>query len=149
MPDSIREQAIQAIVTRLNNITAANSYNNDVGANVFRVVPTFDDSQLPAVAVWDIEETSQYHYHKNQAVLTLLVSMHAINGAVNASVKANQMLADIIKAVTDGDTTLAGLVSGIEYTGSQVAYPDDGQIAVNVEATFLVKYEFVKGDPYQ
>lgn len=148
MPDSKREQIIQAIETRLQAITTANLYNFNIGTNVFRVRQSFNDSELPVVTIWDIEETSEYKYHKNTTTLDLKVSMHTLFGTVNPSVQANKMLADLIQAMTDADTSLGGLADGIEYTGSDIAYPEDGALSVSVEASFNVKYTTVKGDPY-
>jgi len=145
--DSKRERAIQAIESRLLTIAISNGFNLDI-KNVNRARRSYDDSELPAISIFDGIESSEYKYSKSTNILELNVEAHNLYGDINPSVMANMMIADIIQAITNGDTTLSGLVDSIQYSGSDINYPEDGDVTVSALVSFNILYSFNKGDPY-
>jgi len=137
MPDTIREQVIQAFVTK---ISAARCLKLD------------GDSDLPAKSVWDNrEEVSITKYGTNESTLPLPVEYLAkVDKATypNHSVQANAMLGELIQAATSGDNKLGGLCRSITYLESEFIYPEDGANEIEVYAVFNIVYQFAIGDPF-
>lgn len=137
MPDTVREQIIQAFVTK-------------VGAG--RCLRLDGDSNLPAKSVWDNrEEATKTKYNTMDVVLPLPVEYLALVDKTtysSLSAQANAMLGELIQSATSGDVTLGGLCRSIAYTESEIIYPEDGAREIEVYAVFNIAYQFVAGDPF-
>lgn len=137
MPETIREKVVAAFCTK-------------VGAD--RCVKLDGSSELPAKSVWDNrEELTKTAYGKMSATLPLpveyLASVDSVTHATHSH-QANAMLGEIIQSATSGDNTLGGLCRSIQYTESEIVYPEDGSQEIEVYAVFNVVYEFAVGDPF-
>jgi len=99
MADSIREQIIQAIITRLAVIRTANAYTTEAGATVIRAEKKVDPDDLPAVVVWPKAESMQADYGSGRHVMPVQVEAMAAHGASNPSLISEQLLADLIEAM--------------------------------------------------
>lgn len=137
MADTIREQIIQAFITK-------------IGA--LRCEKLDGHSDLPAKSVWDNrEDATKTQYSAMQAVLPLPVEYLAkvdLTTYSTQSAQANAMLGEIIQAATQNDNTLGGLCRSITYFESEFIYPDDGAQEIEVYAVFNVVYQFAVGDPF-
>lgn len=137
MPDTIREQIIDAFCTK-------------VGAE--RCVKLDGSSDLPAKSVWDrSEEITKTQYGAVTATMPLPVESLALVDLVTYSTlshQANAMLGELIQAATAGDNTLAGLCQRIEYSASEMIYPEPGAQEIEVYAVFTVTYQYRVGDPF-
>ena len=137
MPDTVREQVLQAFVLK-------------IGAE--RCVKLDSSSELPAKSVWDNgEEASKKAFGVTEVALPLpvefLAKVDKQTYSTN-SAQANAMLGEIIKAATSGDNKLGGLCQSIEYAESEFIYPEDGAQEIEVYAVFNVTYQFATGDPF-
>lgn len=109
------------------------------------------DSDLPARSIWDnSEEATRTKYGNYRVELSIPVEyFDKFNSAnfSNYSSQANSMLGELIQDATSGDTTLGGEAISINYSSSEVIYPDDGAREIAVVASFTIVYEFENGDP--
>lgn len=136
MPDSIREQIVQAFADRINANRAQQLDNRE---------------ELPARVIWDFAETAEkLKYRKYEITMSLNVGeMAKRDHAVNSSVQGNQMLAELLNDALASDQTLGGLCKHINYTDSVLDSPGDGQDEMIIQATFQIIYETSNTSPYQ
>lgn len=135
MPDSIREQIVQAFATRIGATRAMQLDNN---------------SELPARAVWDSSETAErLQYGRLGVTLTLNVGyLDNVDRAVNPSKQGNVMLATLLNDALNNDPTLGGLCSQINYSDSVIDFPEPGQDQIAVLIVFEIVYDIDSTDPF-
>lgn len=108
MSDTIREQIISAIVTRLAVVRQSKGYVTDCGAVVRRTRRMRDTDETDALIVWPGIETASRSYSKITAIMPV-----EIEGQVsfeideNPSEMAESVMGDIIEAMTGPYWTLA------------------------------------------
>jgi hypothetical protein len=110
--DSIRQQIVDALVTRLEGILVNKGYETDLGLNIFEWRTTdFQESELPGCVVRDPDEETevkgQYHYNK----LNIEIEAKTKNSPVTALTTAREsrkVIADITRAIGT-DPTFGGL----------------------------------------
>ncbi|VVT02760.1 conserved hypothetical protein [Marinobacter salarius] len=136
MPDSIREQIVQAFADRL-------------GAERGQQLDSRED--LPMRVLWDPTETAEkLKYRKYEMTLTLNVGeMAKRDFNVNSSVQGNQMLAAMLDNALNDTHALGGLCKQISYTDSVLDSPDPGQTEMIILATFQIVYETSNTTPYE
>ncbi|MDC8455338.1 hypothetical protein [Marinobacter sp. DS40M6] len=136
MPDSIREQIVQAFADRL-------------GAERGQQLDSRED--LPMRVLWDPTETAEkLKYRKYEMTLTLNVGeMAKRDFTVNPSVQGNQMLASMLDNALNDTHTLGGLCKHINYTDSVLDSPDPGQTEMIILVTFQIVYETSNTTPYE
>lgn len=140
MSDSLREQIIQAIVTRLGLIRMINGYHTDIGAKVERARPVFGPEELPAISVTPQPEETGQRYGATQCSMPVLVEASMLHGSLNPSVAAEKMLSDLIYCLTPPGT-FETLIDRISYTaGGPENYPNSGDQVTGCPATFTVYY---------
>jgi hypothetical protein len=164
MSETIREKIIQQIVTRLAVITTTNGYNIDLGASVERVRKNLDPSDLPACVVFPQPETVEPEYGVMKITMPVRIEGLAAFWATNPSVIAEQILGDLIKAMTDPTwdrrrlvtspaspvVYLAAYDDSIVYKGGGTdEYPNDEDLTVGASALFEVTYSTKIGNPYE
>ena len=164
MSETIREKIIQQIVTRLAVITTTNGYNINLGASVERVRKNRAQSDLPACVVIPQPETAEPEYGVSKITMPVLIKGLAAFGATNPSVIAEQILGDLIKAMTDPAWDRRRLVTSpaspvvyldayddsIAYKGGGTdEYPNDEDWTVGASALFEVTYLTKIGNPYE
>jgi hypothetical protein len=137
MPDTIREQIIQAFAIK---------------TGAARCLKLDSDSDLPAKSIWDNqEEATKTAYQTVQASLPLPIEYLALVDKTtysSHSAQCNAMLGELIQSATDGDNTLLGLCRSINYAESEFIYPEDGGKEIEVYAVFNIVYHFLLGDPF-
>ena len=140
MSDSLREQIIQAIVTRLGTIRTANGYNTNIGARVERARPVFGPEELPAVSVTPQPEETFRRYGATQCIMPVLLEASMLHGSLNPSVVAEKILADFIDCMTEPGI-FESLIERIVYaSGGPEDYPGSGDQVTGCPATFIIYY---------
>ena len=148
MADTIREQILQAVVTRLKTITVANGFNLDIGDKVFRARPTGDDSVLPWAVLWDSSEAATRQYGLRVVTMDIVVEILSKYTLVTgASQVGNQALGDILKAMPESDAW-GGLARDTKYQAGQTAFPSDGDTTAGVKVSFSIEYTTGLNNPY-
>lgn len=151
MSESIREQIIQAVLTRLGQITMINGYATDIGYRAVRATKYAPGgSTAQVVVIPRVEEAERVKYGKVSFIFPVdvhgFVSM--IPGVGNASEKSEAVYADIIRAMTRRDTPLTGLADGVNITGGGGVELADNEVTLaGATASFEIKYKTVVGDP--
>ena len=107
--DTIREQIIQAIITKLAVIRTSNGYNTNCGATVKRARKKLDPDALPACVVWPKLEEAGRNYGSGVHVMPVRVEGLDLYGDVNPSVVAELILGDLIEA-------MVGIVWTVPFT---------------------------------
>lgn len=151
MPDSIREQVVQALETLLGTITKTNGYLTNVGNKIYRGTDRpLEISELPGAVMVEGQESSDQEVTigKNHHYLNISVEARTTyTDTENYQQVAGKMLADIIKVVGT-DPTLGGLAIDISNQGNIVDRPEaEAQIAA-VDISLLVHYRTDHLDPY-
>jgi len=135
MPDSIREQIVQAFATRI---------------SATRAMQLDGSTDLPARSVWDTSESAErLNYGKLRVTLDLNVGfMDNVDRQQNQSAQGNAMLAELINDALSNDPTMGGLCTQINYADSVIDYPEPGQSQIAVLAVFQIVYEIDNASPY-
>ncbi|WP_421921596.1 hypothetical protein [Marinobacter salarius] len=135
MPDSIREQIVDAFSAR---ISAARSTQLD------------GSSDLPARALWDSTESAErLQYGKMRLTMDVNVGfMDAVDKNVSNSEQGNSMLAELLEDALNSDPTMGGLCSQINYIESTIDYPEPGQDEIAILAAFQIVYETDSTSPF-
>jgi len=134
---TIREQIISAFVDSLEGLASS---------AVERCTGFRDESELPAVTVWDLDEDSSRDQFNRVNCSMPLVVEYADNRNDNPSQGANDMLGALIQDALASDAALEGLIDDLEYTASNVDFPSDKGVVI-VRAVFTIQYHW-KGDPF-
>lgn len=147
MTDTIREQIVSAIVTRLVEITTARGYNQALGASVFRARPNVDPDDCPCVVVWPRPEDVTREFGANVCAMEVEVQAIESFGSTDPSTLAEQMLGDLIECMTARKWSLdydSGGVAEIE-AGDTLAGATSGATAI-VDAVTLDSGTWAGGD---
>lgn len=147
MADTIREQIIQAIATKMAAITTAGGYNTNMGSHVSRAALYIPAADLPALSIIPKVEEASKVYGLQKHVMPVEIIGFDDQGTANPSVIAELMLGDIIKAFFAG--TRSTLVEDLEYKGGGTEeYPQHPDTVTTVSALFHVTYFTIIGNPY-
>lgn len=135
MPDSIREQIVEAFATRI---------------SATRAIQLDGNSELPARAVWDPSESAErLQYGKLRVTLELNVGfMDNVDRATDPSKQGNAMLAALLEDALNNDPTMGGLASRVDYSDSVIDFPEPGQSEIAVLAVFQIVYEIDSTSPF-
>lgn len=129
------------ISDRLATITVANGYVTDIGTSVYRGRRTLDEAMLPCIVL--VEGPDQVNEQlRTQAKLAQRYSIegHAICDADNPSDMGHDIIADLKKALFNGDRTFGGPVRNIEYRGRNIVTREDGFNAVAASVDIDMTY---------
>jgi len=108
--NTIREQIISAVMSKLAIIRTANGFNTDIGSNPLRVRAKLDPDEFPASVVWPKLEEAGRQYGSGVHEMPLQVEGQMLHGLENPSVVSEMMLGDLIEA-------MAGIVWTQAFTG--------------------------------
>lgn len=141
MPDTIREQIIQNVVTLCADLTTN---------TVDRVQRYHAVNSATNVSIWDAEdipEPSQYGVQHAYFPITVYLQWQNTD---NASVEANEVLGNVLSLfyAPGSDTTFGGLARRLTYAGAVPTYPEDGSNLTALEVSFNIYYATVLGDPF-
>lgn len=135
MPASIREQVVAAIQTRLNTDLAPAVISR--GESV--------SSLLPAITIWDTQETAEYR--NSTVICSNTLGIEYVAEKANDQT-ANELLAALIQTMGATRYVVGGVTIPCRYSGASVVYPESGSKSVGVRATFEITYSFKSGDPF-
>lgn len=150
MSTTIREQIIANIVSHLEAVRSKNGYLTEIGRRVLRARADISPDELAALVVWPMPEEVTQAYGKNLCVFPIsLVGLKQF-GTQDASMAAEEILGDLIAAMTAPDHDPTGsLADKVVYTGGGTdSYPEPGQSIVGAAAVFSITYKTKIGDPY-
>lgn len=149
MTETIREQIIQNVVTKIGRIRTANGYNTEAGKIVKRaeLIP-IDGDLLPASSVFPLPELSLERY-SGRTLRQMEVRVQAISQlkGLNPSVVSELLLGDLIEAVFGTSWTL-NFDSGGTYhpqAGHEIEGESDGATAI-IESVVVDSGAFDDGD---
>ena len=159
---TIREQIIELIIAQLETITKNNGYDNDINiGNVYRQVSVIEQNIVPAISVWELEETRERNKSGGtvRKILVRIEAIVAVNDGKHPATVGNQLLGDIEKALIMGDMSLdeiiddiqdiAATISGIppNYIPKVIHQPTNYKLA-GATIDFAITYTTEWGDPY-
>lgn len=149
---SKRELAVQAIVTRLADVTVAKGYNTDAGSHIYEgEVPQLGpDDETAALAV-TLDDDSVEARQGEHVICDLLVTVHAVIPDTLAtplrSVEA--IVTDIKRAVEKTDRTLGGVLMnrGLTRGSTRVKRREVGSKVVGAAVEYRLQFGEVWGAP--
>jgi len=148
MAKSIREQIIDALLTRAATITTDNGYTCNMGDNAQWAVKTIDPDDLPACVVWPQAEDVAREYGDTVAMMPVRIEALNLIGAGAPGQMVEQMLADLITAF-DGGAAISAYIENCKYIrGGADEYPDPGAEAVAAFIEIEITYRTAAGNPY-
>lgn len=151
---TIREQIIERIIARLETITTANGYENDVGVGkVYREEAVIKKGIVPAVSLWELSETRERNSYGG-TVRTLKIKVEGaveVNGDKHPATVSNQLLGDIERALILRDTSLDAFIDDIQDIAAEIAQItnlQDNKTLAGATIDFEIQYTTEWGDPY-
>lgn len=150
MADSIRQQIVDAVDTRLKAILKSAGYETDLGKNIFAWRATnLENSELPG-AIWrdtDCDDSNAtigsigYHLHS----LTMEVDLRAADGATTPA-SLRTLVTDLQKAI-GADVTWGGLAIRTTPMKSPLIVEQEEKIIGGANVTFAIEFYTKKWDP--
>lgn len=145
--DSIRQQIIDAIDSRLKTITMQNGYNSDIGNNVFYWrAENYGKEELPLMEYRDIACATRRKGLLEENTITVEVEVATAAGTTTAR-EIKSMIADTRKAIQI-DTTWGKLAANTRCTGDEIAIEQKEKIIGGAKITFEIDFRTPVGDPY-
>ncbi len=153
--DTVRENIILEFIARAAVMRTTGPYATDIGATVLRARPNIDPGQLPCAIVWPQAETADNIHGKSRHRMTVRVEGIAAFGSTDPSIVSERILGDLIRCFASPEWDRRRpepdrnpYADSIVYQGGGVeATPDEGARSVGAQATFMVVYDTVIGDP--
>jgi len=100
MTETIREQIVEAVVAKLWEATTSRGYQLDAGNNVRLADPRLSPDDCPAIVVWPGDEQVNQEHRLNVCDMQITVEALAQIGGSNPAIVVEQLLGDIIEAMT-------------------------------------------------
>lgn len=147
---SRRRMLLEAFRLRLEKITGGASFETDAGTRLFiNETPAYGPTDPEtAISMGIGDETVTFQQGKFLMALPLIVIALARADMDDPMVAAEQVLADIQRAIELTDRTFGGLVSHeLLLVGTQTAELPEGATTVGVQITYLAQYERSWGNP--
>lgn len=146
--ESIRELILQSLQSQIANMTTGNGYDFTL-ATIERARRKFVDTDLPAVGLFDGDETQVIDYDDVRADMLVRVEMHGDASTGNRSTFLNKMMANLEKVLLSQDGSHGGLANGTVINNIEQRLPDDDDSTlVTVVAVARITYHKMTGDPY-
>ena len=110
MSDSIREQLIQTIATKLSEIKILNGYQTDLGKKYTRRGQvSYNEEEQPSIGIFPGEETAEKIYSGRENIMPVTIMGNKLFAPTteNSSTVAEKLLADIISCILGPTFTIA------------------------------------------
>lgn len=146
MADTIRQQIMNAVKTRLQAITVINGYNFDLGNKVFEWKDSpFADNEMPGLIYKDVScDISQVEGHRCNLHIEIEIAARA--GSIALDIR--KMIADIYKAIKV-DIQWGLLAMDTLPEGDSMMIDEGGKLIGGVSIKFIILYRTKEWDPYQ
>ncbi len=150
MPDSLRQQIINAVDARLKTITTANSYETDLGRNVFEHRTTaLGDSELPGINFRDVGcDVSQEDVAIGQHGYELTMEAEiVVKAGATSAIQIRKMIADVIKAI-GVDPRWGNLAVRTTPLSDGLKFDQSEKIIAGALLTYSIIFRTTKFNPY-
>lgn len=150
MPESLRQQIINAVDVRLKTIKIANGYETDIGLNVnrWKAIPISSDKEYELIYRDVSEDASAENAAIGKHEHTLHFEVEIITKA--GSISDNQirkMIADIEKSISAGETW-GGLAQRTIPEGNEINILQSEKIIGGAIIRFAIIYRTNRWNPY-
>lgn len=141
MPDSIRQQIIDAIDTRFKAITTTNGYKTNIGVHVFDWLDReLADSELDALIYRDtVNEIIQGTIHDYSNQLHLEIEVKTKNASTTAK-QVRMMIEDIYKAIGTDDRW-SGLAIDTQPVSETIDIQEWDKIMGSATIVVVIEYD--------
>lgn len=100
MADSKRQKIVTVIKEAIEQISTANDYQTDIGANVEDWRTDWDDDELPGTSICDLSETPlENQANEHMEWYSLPVQIRTFLSSDTRAADARKMMADIVKVL--------------------------------------------------
>lgn len=148
MADSIRQQIIDAIDTRLKTILVVNGYKTNAGQHVYEWRETpLDESLLPAIVYRDVNCDNSFmatgvHFHKMNMEIEVVCAAGTTTPA-----GAREIIADVVKAI--GTDIEWGNLAINTYPGiDEMQVEQNDKKIAGILMRFEIHFRTKEWDPY-
>lgn len=147
MAESIRQQIVSAVETRLKTIKVVNGYETDIGLNINVWQTTdFQESELPAIDVRDPSE--EVDVRGGNHICNLTIEIEAKVSGTTSAAAMRDIIADTIKAIGT-DPTFGGLAQDTRpVTNDSFGFGQNSKKIASIVMTFEARYITKKFSPY-
>lgn len=163
MADSIREQIVELIRDRFESILTANSYETDLGSNVFvwrdlNNAPA-TAAEIPLCNIRDVREETDPalssrtdHRHTLYIECDIVAGTTNAGGSTDAAKQARKCISDVLEAIgTDTRWTDAGgamLAFQTWPMDNEMALDQSGRTIAGAKIRFKIEYRTPRWNPY-
>jgi hypothetical protein len=147
MSNTIRQNIITALKTRMQTIRIGNGYNTDAGMNVFDWLEYSTDATVrPAIIIRDTDDSvEEYGAHVKDRKLSVEILIQT-DGS-DAVKDARSIIGDVEK-VLGTDETLGGYCYAAEDAGNEMESKHEEDILVTAKIKLMLHYRTGLWDPY-
>jgi hypothetical protein len=148
MPDTRRQEIVDAIIARMQLISTANGYATNAGARVEDWPRRFDDSECPALGVCDVSEDSDKGDRESEIETRTLTVQVRIFVATNTPARTlRQIIGDVQKAV-GVDQYWGELSTGTWPRRAGMIVPSEAMELAGAAVEFDVVYDTSTFNPF-
>lgn len=145
---SIRQQIVDALETRMQSILTTGGYNTDIGTNVFihRATP-MQESEIPGMNITEQERVTQDTV--GEELHEMSVSLLVVEDGEASVSTLRDIEADLVYALGQ-DRTFGGLAQDtgtVSVSAAEVRVGD--RVVAGAQATFTIEYTTENMNPYQ
>lgn len=148
MADSIEQQIITAVVTRLNTINGTGSYQTSIGTTVEDSRANWDQAELPAISVHQGRTTSEEADDEGISVFRKMAVMiectfESLGTPAGTAAFARKCVSDIYLAVRSYDkwSSLATFTSEVSHA---MVRPENSYEITGVQVEIMIEYKAAK-----
>ena len=153
MPETRRQQLVDAIITRLEDISVANGYETNAGARVEDWPRRFDDAECPALGVYDLSEASDKSDRESgfqERTLTIQVRIFVASNTPASDLRA--IIGDVERAVGVDqywpDVSGEPLAMGTWPRRAGMVVPNEAMELAGAAVEFDVQYSTATFNPF-
>ena len=146
MADSVRQQIVDAFITRLRTITTINGYETELGSNISEGrTEEWQESELPGGDVREGEESIEVSDPQHSFTLPLELEVKVAGATSRATVR--KIIADVTKAI--GASKFSSLIVYIRpVSNGEPDFDKKDKLFGSITMSFEVVYVTVAFDPY-
>lgn len=143
-----RQKIVDAVIARLSTISVEAGYETDLGARVEEWPVRFDESEVPAVGVYDLpDEITKDSLHSRGATHRLKIQVRIFTAKGARARDLRQMIGDVVRGVGE-DILWGGLAMDTEPNSEGLIIPTEAMEVAGAAIEFTVVYNTATFDPY-
>ena len=146
MADTIRQQIMAALKTRLDTISTANGYETDATVYEWHVTDVSSDD-LPVLDIRDSEQVTAAAVQEDEHTITGEITALAAGSASAAASAVRNLIGDTVKAIGT-DVTFGGLAQDTQIDGDVITIDHEDKRIAGATITVRIIYTTPHMNPF-